>query len=401
MLNLIELNSKKSISSISDKGHVTSLNKKHFPSSVREWNNSIYVYNKDALDLIPSTTDSVLKIIKSYFSLFNKNMERKIRMKRLLLRLRRLTSNKIFSSKGVFKHTNNKVIISFNIFNRQKYNFIRIMKNSYNRVINKKSFIKGLKSMSSGISTLKRFIKHKYILTTILKNKKGSKINLTTLSQYTNDFYKRFKRRNLKMLRLNYYYRQLLYINNSKLNYTYLQYLKKHLENVYNKNVEFNLINLKQFYLNSDILSESIALKVTKNRKKLVKLLNKIENKIKTRKQLLHLNKPSFIKRELDTTTDLANDKTFLGEFVANNLKYKHVSGFRVETKGRLTRRFTASRSLSKIKYKGNLLGIDSSFRGLSSVLLRGDLRSNLQFTKLNSKSRIGSFGVKGWVSSN
>jgi hypothetical protein len=28
-------------------------------------------------------------------------------------------------------------------------------------------------------------------------------------------------------------------------------------------------------------------------------------------------------------------------------------------------------------------------------------LSSNLQYTKLNSKTRIGSFGIKGWISSN
>ena len=39
---------------------------KHFPSSVREWNNSIYVYNKNTLNLIPSTTVSAMKIIKIF-----------------------------------------------------------------------------------------------------------------------------------------------------------------------------------------------------------------------------------------------------------------------------------------------------------------------------------------------
>jgi hypothetical protein len=28
-------------------------------------------------------------------------------------------------------------------------------------------------------------------------------------------------------------------------------------------------------------------------------------------------------------------------------------------------------------------------------------LKSNLQYTKLKSKSRIGSFGIKGWISGN
>ena len=94
-------------------------------------------------------------------------------------------------------------------------------------------------------------------------------------------------------------------------------------------------------------------------------------------------------------------DKKYLEEVILRDIKYKHVTGFRLETSGRLTRRYTASRSVSKLRYKGNLLNIDSSYRGLSSVLLKGNLKSNLQYTKLKSKTRIGSFGIKGWISSN
>ena len=72
------------------------------------------------------------------------------------------------------------------------------------------------------------------------------------------------------------------------------------------------------------------------------------------------------------------------------------MTGFRFEAKGRLTKRHTASRSVSKNKYKGNLLNIESTFGGLSSVLLKGNLDSNLQYTKLNNKTNIGSFGIKG-----
>ena len=81
---------------------------KHFPSSTREWINSIYAYNENSLNLIPNTTISAVKIIKGYFSLYNKGIERKMRTKRLLLRFRRLSSNKIYVSNGEFKHTNNK-----------------------------------------------------------------------------------------------------------------------------------------------------------------------------------------------------------------------------------------------------------------------------------------------------
>jgi hypothetical protein len=36
--------------------------------------------------------------------------------------------------------------------------------------------------------------------------------------------------------------------------------------------------------------------------------------------------------------------------YVFNSLKYKNIGGVRLEAKGRLTRRFTASRSVFKIK---------------------------------------------------
>lgn len=89
-------------------------------------------------------------------------------------------------------------------------------------------------------------------------------------------------------------------------------------------------------------------------------------------------------------------NKILLKRVVFRNLKYRHVNGFRIQTKGRLSRRYTASRSVSKVKYRGNLLNIDSTYGGISSVILKGNLRSNLQYTKLKSKTRIGSFGVKG-----
>jgi hypothetical protein len=73
--------------------------------------------------LIPQVTELVNKLIKSYFNLYNLKLERKIRSSRLLRRLRKLSSNKIYVSNGEFKHTNNKVVITLYLFNRQKFNF--------------------------------------------------------------------------------------------------------------------------------------------------------------------------------------------------------------------------------------------------------------------------------------
>jgi hypothetical protein len=72
--------------------------------------------------LIPQATELATKLIKSYFNLYNLKLERKIRSNKLLRRLRKLSSNKIYVSNGEFKHTNNKVVITLYLFNRQKFN---------------------------------------------------------------------------------------------------------------------------------------------------------------------------------------------------------------------------------------------------------------------------------------
>jgi Mitochondrial ribosomal protein (VAR1) len=223
-----------------------------------------------------------------------------------------------------------------------------------------------------------------------LKNNKFN--NYKKLCNYIDKFYMNFAKKCFMQIKIFIYYKQLMYINKTKYNYTYLKYLKNYLEILYKKNVEFNLVNIKRFYLNSDILSESITLKLTKNRRRIVKTLKNLRKKVKIRIKKLTLNKPSeHNKLKINMTK-----KIYLNKLVTSSLKYKHVTGFRLEARGRLTRRYTASRSVTKFKYKGNLLNTDSSYKGLSSVLLKGNLRSNVQYTKLKSKTRIGSFGIKG-----
>ena len=178
---------------------------KHFPSSVREWNNSIYVYNKNNLSLIPSTTVSAMKIIKSFFSVFNQSLERKIRTKRLLLRLRRLSSNRIYLSNGEFKHKNNRVLVNIYIFNRQKNNYLSKLRNIYfnnfftkNKKINT-NYIKTLRSiLMKGFESLSEINKDKYLLIKILDivklNRKYKIKTFKKLSNYTGLFYKNVSR---------------------------------------------------------------------------------------------------------------------------------------------------------------------------------------------------------------
>jgi len=86
--------------------------------------------------------------------------------------------------------------------------------------------------------------------------------------------------------------------------------------------------------------------------------------------------------------------------FKANYIKHKILAGVRVEARGRLTRRFKASRTVYKLKWIGGLRNIDSSYKGLPTVMLRGHDLSNVEYTVISSKRQIGAYGVKGWVSS-
>jgi hypothetical protein len=400
MLNLIKSNIKdKSKSKLEEEKK----SEKHFPSAIREWNNSIYVYNKNALNLIPSTTLTAIKLIKSFFNLYNSTVERKMRTKRLLLRLRRLSLNKIFVSNGEFKHTNNKVTITLYIFNRQKRSYLNRMKklrfflfytkasNNLAKKIIRTSKLKILYFIRKSETSLLNIIKHNQLI-----KSNGSAIDL---GKYVNNFYKKYAKKSYIYIKTFFFYKQLMYINKVKYNYTYLKHLKNFLEKLFNKNVEFNLVNIKRFYLNSDILSESITLKLTKNRRKMLRYMKNIRKKVKINRKNILLIKPvreNIFKESINIDNNLTKKN-----LVFSALKYKDVTGFRLEARGRLTRRYTASRSVTKIRYKGNLLNMDSSHRGLSTILLKGNLRSNLQYTKLKSKTRIGSFGIKGWVSGN
>ena len=399
MLNLFKLYNNSKIKS--EKKNLNSQEKhnKHHPASVREWNNSIYVFNKNTLDLIPQATELATKLIKSYFNLYNLKLERKIRSNKLLRRLRKLSSNKIYVSNGEFKHTNNKVVITLYLFNRQKFNIEKKIRKGFFKAWSNQDVLhkRWLLLEAKALQSIKKWNQKKFVLIDIMESSIKNKQILDykgLSSKYIIIFYKKLLKKSLDKYFLHKYYQQLIFINKSKFNYNYLQYLKKYLEKIYNKNVEFNLVNLRRFYLNSDVLSESITLKIRKNRRKLLKFLNTLKRKVK-----VHNKKNIYYKPILNKLNNVG--KKYLEEVILRDIKYKHVTGFRLETSGRLTRRYTASRSVSKLRYKGNLLNIDSSYRGLSSVLLKGNLKSNLQYTKLKSKTRIGSFGLKGWISSN
>jgi len=83
---------------------------------------------------------------------------------------------------------------------------------------------------------------------------------------------------------------------------------------------------------------------------------------------------------------------------VFNSIKYKNLGGIRMEVKGRLTPRYRADRSVYKLRWKGGLRDIASSYNGLPVQKNRGHLNPNVSYSIFSSKRRVGAFAVKGWT---
>ena len=401
-------------SKLKDKYKKKSLNKedvaiynKDFVPAVRDWKNSIYVYNKNALNLIPVAGRLVNSLIKGYFNSYDSDIESELRKERLRHRLMKLSTNKIFVSDGEFKHTNDKVNITLYVYNRQKLNYLLKLKKRYLSLFKEEKFLKKLDLIRKvGLNILEKQKENIKILTNVLPN------YYSEVYSIQNFYYKNFIIKSLKGLKYYMVYKQLLYVNKTKFEYLYLQGLINLIRKIYKKNVEFNIINLKYFYFNSDTFTQPLVLKLRKERK-LLRYLKFLVKKSKIKKIKLDTKSRYIFDLDglfttddyIDNTNSMLNkfmtlNKTkYLKKVVLNNIKYKRVSGVRIEGAGRLTKRYTASRSQHKVSYKGNLENYYPSIKGYPSSLLRGNFKPNLQYTKLNSKSRIGSFGVKGWIS--
>jgi hypothetical protein len=189
-------------------------------------------------------------------------------------------------------------------------------------------------------------------------------------------------------------YFKLLQANKLKFDGVFLVKLIDLIKQIYNKNVELNIVNLKKMHLNSDIYTQAVSLKLRNRNNKLYRVLKASLRKIKlpvirkidekqkkankdeflvNRIRNLTINKmfipkTKYIKDRLqnlllkffpssDNLTinvkkrSSSIDRSIsLENYVLKSLKHLNLRGIRVEAKGRLTRRFTASRSVLKRK---------------------------------------------------
>jgi hypothetical protein len=240
-------------------------------------------------------------------------------------------------------------------------------------------------------------------------------------------------------------FKKQLLLNINKFRFGFINNLMELVEKLYDKKVEFNIVKLKKLHLNSDLFTQAVALKLKNRNNRLYKVLKSSLNKVnlpridRVTEIFHHINKDellvNIIRNDnissmfkdhsndplntllLDTFADVDNIKVkvlkrtssplkakqrsiSLQNYVFTILKHLKMRGIRIEAKGRITRRLTAARSVFKMKWKGGLKNIDSSFKGLSAILLRGQFKSNVQHTYIGTKNRNGAIGVKGWVSS-
>ena len=426
---------------------------RHYPPANNEWFNSIYVYNNKTLKLLPTLDKVTLKLVKSYFNFYSRKLEKKINARRSRVRGRRLSINRILISRAELKHTNDKVVVTIYVYNRQvKYYFNKMMRVAIDdldsTVTKKRLKIQSIVQKQKKLA-LKSLGLSSYITSCYEKNDKIKQPN-SKFKKYETSYLKHYVIRSLRKEMLKIYFSQLISFNESKFEKKYLLPLTSLVTRVYNKKVEFNLVNLKYLYLNSYIFSDTLVTKLKNRKNKLLRVLKTsllmfklpsidrfaLYEEIYNRKRKLQnlkvdntmanfISLKSNIKSQfhdllegfllnLDPKNSICKLKDFRLHFpqmyrnyslfilntILKSIKNKSVSGIRLEVAGRLTKRNRADRSLFKLRYKGNIRNMDSSYKGLSAVLLRGYAKSNLQHTKLKSWIRIGSYGLKAWVSS-
>lgn len=288
---------------------------KHFPATTKEWCNSVYSFNKNSLKYLTTSDKNLSKIIKSYFNFYIKK-DFFFRWNKFLIfkpsrelktRFRRLAVNKVFISKAELKHTSSNVNITLYIFNQERlsilkkinqihdffftikgndpylYNIsndyvqVRIESLVLNLIETQLSILSIVKGLNPEITNSFIFdIKEKSlkikdlaedITAFILKNTEKKRREIFSIKQQEQQ-----KRLNSYIYSIAYF-KLLLNLNKFKFEDKFLLKLKPLIGKLYNKEVDFNIINLRSLYFNSDIFTQIIALKLRNNKNRLLKVL--------------------------------------------------------------------------------------------------------------------------------
>jgi hypothetical protein len=305
---------------------------RYYPPVNQEWFNSIYAYNNIYIKNITIADKILNKLIKRYSNLYlNKKL---LYNKHIITRFRRLNINKIFISKAELKHTNSKVIVTLYVYNEER----RILLNRLKRIENMlfpsniftnkaykdkilslyqkldiikkerenlslKDLLEGYKkdiiekiNLGNGvlanlntlsirdqkmleINDLKDSLKNLLIVITVCKN---DPISQKIFEDMYNNFLKKIVLE--KEISIITYFKILLSLNKLKFEDILFFKLKPFVKKIYNKEVEFNIVNLKAIYLNSDIFTQAISLKIRNRDNKLLNILRYFLHMVKLSK---------------------------------------------------------------------------------------------------------------------
>ena len=356
----------------------------------------------------------IYKLLNTYFNYY---------------KLKNFSLSKIFIGNPEIKHFNNKINVTLYIYNRQvlylnkcfliytkfankidllirmKLGLFKIIKSLADKFLKLKTrskiiYIIKFKALILDIKSIVKFCNNNLDKNKILG--KSLQFNLIGL----NNLYKK-----LSIEIISNHLSKYIYLNKYKFNIKNLLYVKNLLSKVYNKTIELNVINLKYLHLDSYILALVISKKL-KNRNR--RVLRVIRLALKLSKKL-YINDYTTYYLNIENIDNLLiknsvnkflkkipfNKNLIYKPFLYNNrivlyyLNNKIIKGIRLQGTGRLTKRLTASRSIIKTSHKGSLKNNKSSIKGLSTIMLKGYVKSNLQYNNVNSYNLIGAYGIK------
>ena len=453
---------------------------RHYTPAAQEWHNSVYSYNPNYIKTLPVADTNLMRILKSYFNL--EINHKTLKTKRISTRLKRLTSKKIYIGRGDIKHTSTKTIITFYVYNTHKMYLSRAValtkkvlfypknplstnKNTLNIVSNNRPlklkeylalpehFEKypdyfepyiDINNLYLSNLEIQRNILIKWVSLGLMSEEDKNATLMELYEEISFFNYVNFETHmentkqdylsNLKKIKY------FLGFNKMKFSKPFISKLTSLVQELYNKKVEFNIVNLKKMHLNTDIYTQVVALKLKNRHNSLYRVLKASLRKVKlpeifrTMEKYYYLNQDELlvnlvrndnvssmfssnnnndpldglllnlfpsVKDKINVENPSFNKGSIsLKDYILKSLKHLKMRGIKVEAKGRISRRFTASRSVFKMKWIGGLKNVDSSFKGISAILLRGHVKSNVQYSFLSSKNRNGAYGVKGWISS-
>ena len=375
------------------------MNNKHHTPLTNEWNNSSYAYNKNSITkTLVVKNKFIYKLISCYF-----NIKKEV----INIKKRRFSIVKVFINVQEIKHTNNDVFITLCVFNKEK---IFVKKYIY-RILSKTSFLTNKKDLGLWTKRIFKFYDLFYY------KFKDLNIDINLFFKYKKYYVlyiQYISKKYIKLLILKKKIIKLKFIN-YKYNVSNILGIKNIIHKIYNKKVEINIINLKYLYLDSNILTEALGKKLKNRKAPLSKnIINSISfvripyvywENINVKNIdlnsiiLLGYFNSTFIK-DIGTVKNSLYTHIQKLSIVLYNLKYKTIKGIKVEAAGRLTERLTAKRSIYKSLQKGTVKNVYSSHFSLSTAMLLGYVRSNLQYVKKNYNNRNGSYGIKTHISS-